>query len=89
MSLIPQTIVPPQYQRLYETNTTFRVSVDTIAALLPLWLDGLADHAQAVGEWNDEQVRIAMSTNGHKVPMLPDDLRRGAYDPLLGPEGPT
>ncbi len=86
MSLNPHTIVTPRHQRLYETNATFHASVDTLAALLPLWLDGLAVHAEAVGDWQSEQVQMATRSFDYSVPPLPDDLRRGVHDVALHPQ---
>lgn len=67
-----QVLIPSEWKVLYLTNATFHTSVDTFAAMIPLFIDGLAVHAEKVDEWAQQQTRMAMITPGFKVPPLPD-----------------
>jgi hypothetical protein len=87
MGLNPRTIVTPRHQRLYETSPVFRASVDTTAALLPLWLDGLAAHAEAVDRWSEAQTEMVMGDPRQLIPDLPAEFRRGVLETLPEPNG--
>lgn len=50
-------------QRLYRTNAVFKSAVDTLAAMLPLWVDGLAAHAETTDAASAEKMRELMSTS--------------------------
>lgn len=40
--LLIVALVPPKYRALYEDNAIFNFKVNSLAALLPQWIDGLA-----------------------------------------------
>ena len=42
---IAHALVEERHQALYMNSALFHTSVDTLAQMLPLWLDGLAAHA--------------------------------------------
>jgi hypothetical protein len=39
-------LTKPEHQRLYQTSAVFKTEVDTLAAMLPRWVDGLAADAE-------------------------------------------
>lgn len=51
-----------EHVQKYETNSMFHHAVDTLAAMLPAWVDGLADQAEKQAEELAERVeRLQMS----------------------------
>lgn len=48
---------------LYRTNAVFKSGIDMLARMLPLWVDGLAAHAEATDATSAEKMRELMSTS--------------------------
>jgi len=52
-------LVGDKYRRLYVNNVHFHASVDTLVAMLPLWIDGLADRAEDARESLELLMKVA------------------------------
>jgi hypothetical protein len=53
-------LVYQQHQRLYMNNAWFRQAVDTLASMLPYWIDGIADEADRNAERMERAVESLM-----------------------------
>jgi hypothetical protein len=54
--LLRDGLVGERYRHLWHTSPDFRASVECLARLLPLFVDGLAAHAAGVGQRRAEEL---------------------------------
>lgn len=67
-----------EHLHLYTTSSAFKVQVDTLANMLPLWVDALAAHAAK----HDDELKAAveLAKNMPLTPLQFRDLTRRRYD---------
>lgn len=68
---IVYAIVGPEHRELYLNSPAFHIQIDTLAAMLPAWVDGLAVHARHTDRRNAALLEIAMNT-----PMTDDAIEQ-------------
>lgn len=71
-----ESLVGEAHKRDYLTSAVFKASIDTLAEMLPVWVDGMAAHAAE----NDAKWRAATALAMQMPPTF------GAVSPVPQPE---
>lgn len=74
-AMLRVALVGPRHQRLYESSASFHAAIDSLARMLPAWVEGLASQIEPYEEQMAENVRRSMFGQPMESVSLPDILR--------------
>jgi hypothetical protein len=60
LRVLRQALVPPRHGALYQNSAAFHSAIDTLARMLPVWVDGLALECSRLQADVAENVQLAM-----------------------------